>query len=215
MKMAGSTAMLTGAESALGSAILSELLARGVGKVYADTCRDGDWTWPADDTARLVPVDLSVHPQRLARGMTDVEWIVNCTACGSSGLPALDTAHRPAPGHRMPTLEDTVKLTDEFAEVLSGNGGGTVVVALCELHSDEMTACTPPRRTNPGAESLLLDRLARQLAARRIQLVVFFAHLVVGCGDRHFEDQRALAAPIARRLLDQLDAVRDREPARA
>lgn len=205
MQIAGSTTLLTGADSALGAAILRELRSRGAGKIYADARQDADTPDPTDPSTRMVHVDLSAPPNQLASQLSDVEWMVHCAF----------TEPIPRSVHHNPTLEAAVQLSEGLVPVLSGSGGGTVVIALCELHSDELTAYIPPKRTNAAAQALLLDRLRHQLALRQIQLVVFFAHLVVGSGDRAFEDQRVLAGSIARRLLDQLDADRCREAIQA
>lgn len=204
MKLDGAVALVTGADGALGAAVVRGLLGRGVAKVYADAPLEScEISLP-----RTVPLFVDIGKQAraatLARELTDANLLVNC----------LVTAPHPVSPSEGPTVGRTLKLIDAFAPVLAANGGGAIVNVVSVLHPDQLTTTTAPTNARPLAEWILADGLRDRLAAQRTQLLFFGAQLVVGAGEQMLDDQRALAAHIATRMLHQLDAAEDRADVR-
>lgn len=206
MKIAGSIAMVTGAHSAVGAAILRELVLRRVGKVYADAPWDPAADLPSAAPAWYIDLQGRADSAALARELTDVNLLIHCVMADRGGVSAPGGAAGPGSGQPTPSVDHILALTDELAPVLSDNGGGAVVNVVCELHSDQLLDPVPSKPSRPSPEFLLADRLRGRLAAQRTQLLFFCAQLVVGSGDRALEDQQALTGHIAMRLLNQLDA---------
>lgn len=200
MKLQGAVALVTGANSALGAAVVRGLLARGVAKVYADDPLEScEMSLP-----HTVPMFLDIGKQAraatLARRLSDVTLLVNCL---------VTEPHSVSPS-KGPTVGRTLKLIDAFAPVLAASGGGAVVNVMSVLHPDQLPGTTVPTTARPLAEWMLADGLRGRLAAQGTQLLFFGAQLVVGVGEQMLDDQRALAAHIATRMLHQLNTGEER-----
>ncbi len=134
MHVAGSTALVTGANRGLGKAIVTALLEAGATKVYA-AARDAGSVDASDP--RVVPLQLDVtSPEQVAeaaRVATDVDLLVN-NAGISTGLSVfaadgLDSLERQ---WRTNTVGPVLTMRD-FAPVLAANGGGAIVNVLSVL----------------------------------------------------------------------------------
>ena len=126
MKIAGSTALVTGANRGLGQVFARELVGRGAAKVYG-TARD-----PAGVTEHgVTPVALDItDPQRVAevaQQCADVSLLVNnagvMKASTFTGPPTPDAARLEMEINYFGTLS----MCRAFASVLAANGGGGVV----------------------------------------------------------------------------------------
>lgn len=206
MKLEGAVALVIGADSALGAAVVRGLLARRVAKVYADEQLESCEI----SLSRTVPLYVDIGKQArattLARKLTDVTLLVNCLVAEYSIASPREGSDQQALRPRRPTVGSTLKLIDAFAPVLSANGGGAIVNVMSVLHPDQLSATTALTNARPLAEWMLADGLRGRLAAQRTQLLFFGAQLVVGVGEQMLDDQRALAGHIATRMLHQLDA---------
>lgn len=201
MRLKGAVALVVGAGSAVGTAVVRGLLARDVAKVYADAqCKHFD-TWPTGATPLWVDLERRGNIGALARELSDVNLLINCLLLGPNGAPSDEGADAQGSHRRSPTVSRTLKLIDAFASVLSANGGGAVVNVLCALHSGD----TVPTPSRPLAEWMLSNNLQDRLAAQQTQLLFFGAQLVVVPGFQELGDKSALAGHVAMRLLDQLD----------
>lgn len=202
MPMTGSVVMVSGAGSAIGAAIVRELLARRVDRVYVD--RDaGAADWCRVHTGPQ-PVPIRVHgsAQALAGALTDVSLLIHCAAARPG------RAGEPAGTDRLPAWLHLQRLTQAFAPVLSRHGGGAVVTVLCDPQPDPVggfPAVASPGRPGPGPESLLGDALLRRLAAQHTRVLSFRAQWAVAAGETAGRADHWLVGHLARRLLDELD----------
>ena len=125
MKIEGATALVTGANRGIGKAFAEELLARGAAKVYAGVRDTATITDP-----RLVAVQLDVtdaaRVQAVAAELTDVDLVVNNAGTGRPALPLsadLDDARFELEANYL----SIVSMSEAFAPVIEGNGGGAFV----------------------------------------------------------------------------------------
>jgi len=126
MKIAGSVALVTGANRGLGRAYARELASRGAAKVFAAARHPDQVTEPG-----VIPIALDVtNPQRVgdvAAECADVSLLVNnagvMRASTFIGAPSLDAARAEMETNYFGTLS----MCRAFAPVLAANGGGAIV----------------------------------------------------------------------------------------
>ncbi|GAA4541313.1 SDR family oxidoreductase [Pseudonocardia xishanensis] len=131
MQIAGSVALVTGANRGLGRELAAQLLERGAKTVYAGVRDPGS---VAD--ARLVPVALDVTDPAVlaetAEDLPDVDLVIN--NAGRAGAGSLLTADLDAARAEFETnVFGPVHVLRAFAPVLARNGGGAVVNILSVL----------------------------------------------------------------------------------
>lgn len=206
MMLAGSVALVVGADSAIGAAIVRGLIARDAAKVYADAHVDSSESLPPGAAPLVVDIAQKGRAGELAQELTDVTLLVNCLVAGQYSDPSPGGADIQALDRRSPKVGRALKWIDAFAPVLRANGGGAVVNVLSVLHAEQALGYTVPMSSRPFAEWMLADGLGDRLAEQQTQLLFFSAQLVVGRGEQVLDDQRALAGHIAQRLLNQLEA---------
>jgi NAD(P)-dependent dehydrogenase (short-subunit alcohol dehydrogenase family) len=129
MEIAGSTALVTGANRGLGAAFVRGLLAAGARTVYAGARNPIESSVPG-----VVPVRLDVtdpdHVAEAARGLTDVTLVVN-NAGVFHGTHALDEGMEAALRADLETnVFGTLAVSRALAPVLAANGGGGLVNVL-------------------------------------------------------------------------------------
>jgi NAD(P)-dependent dehydrogenase (short-subunit alcohol dehydrogenase family) len=133
MRIAGSTALVTGAGRGLGAALVEALLARGAATVYAGARDPGA---VAHKDPRVVPLHLDVTDlasiAAAAERARDVDLVINNAGVGGNG--SLLTADPERARAEMDTnFWGPVAVTRAFAPVLARNGGGAVVNVLSAL----------------------------------------------------------------------------------
>ena len=126
MKIAGSVALVTGADRGLGRVFARELVGRGAAKVYGAARNPAAVTQPG-----VTPIALDItDPDRVARvahDCSDVTLLVNnagvMKASPFIGAPSLDAARLEMETNYFGTLS----MCRAFAPVLGRNGGGAIV----------------------------------------------------------------------------------------
>jgi NAD(P)-dependent dehydrogenase (short-subunit alcohol dehydrogenase family) len=139
MQIAGSTALVTGANRGIGTAFVAALLARGAARVYATTRARQR---PAASDPRLVHLMLDITDQAqveaAAAAAPDVTLLINNAGVNfNTGLiaaPSIDNARVEVETNYLGTL----RMCRAFAPILGRNGGGAIVnmasiVALAHL----------------------------------------------------------------------------------
>ena len=126
MKIAGSVALVTGANRGLGQVYARELVRRGAAKVYGTARKPAGVTEPG-----VTPIQLDItDPERVAQAAqqcADVTLLVNNAGVLSynnfTGAPDLSGARLEMETNYFGTLS----MCRAFAPVLAANGGGAIV----------------------------------------------------------------------------------------
>lgn len=129
MKIAGSVALVTGANRGLGLAFARALLERGAAKVYAGARDAASVKLPG-----VVPIVLNVTRDddvaAAARQATDVTLLINNAGIAKFGAFLGDGAIDATREHFEVNVVGPLRLARAFAPVLAKNGGGAVVNVL-------------------------------------------------------------------------------------
>ncbi|WP_423464898.1 SDR family oxidoreductase [Promicromonospora sp. MS192] len=122
--------LVTGANGGLGRAFVAEALQRGAAKVYASARTPREWTDP-----RVVPLPLDINsPESVAAAAEqagDTTVLINNAGISDGGQPVLTTPIDTVRAVFETNVFAQVAVTQAFAPVLAGNGGGAIV----NLHS--------------------------------------------------------------------------------
>jgi NAD(P)-dependent dehydrogenase (short-subunit alcohol dehydrogenase family) len=129
MQLAGSTALVTGANRGLGAAFARGLLAAGARTVYASARNPVESATPG-----LVPVRLDVtdpgQVARLAQQLTDVTLVVNNAGVFHAAHALDEDVDAVLRADFETNLFGTLAVSRAFAPVLGANGGGGLVNVL-------------------------------------------------------------------------------------
>ncbi|MFE4174081.1 SDR family oxidoreductase [Streptomyces sp. NPDC056909] len=133
MDIAGSTALVTGANRGIGRRFVDQLLAQGARKVYA-TARRPELIDTSD--SRVTPVYLDLLDEKsivnAAAAAQDVTLLINNAGIATGAnlvTDDLDTIRQDLETH----LFGTLRVIRAFAPILAANGGGAVVNILSVL----------------------------------------------------------------------------------
>jgi NAD(P)-dependent dehydrogenase (short-subunit alcohol dehydrogenase family) len=166
MNLAGTVALVTGANRGIGAAIVDALLDSGVRRVYA-----GVRSLPADapKDARIVPVLLDITDDarlaEVASTLGDVSILVN-NAGISRGQPLLGARDPEAAAQEMRVnYFGTLAVVRAFAPVLKANGGGAIVNVLSILGRVNLPAVGSYSASKAAAFSLT-QGIRAELAAQ-------------------------------------------------
>lgn len=135
MNLQGVAVLVTGANRGLGAALVRELLAAGVAKVYA-AARDPAQLDAGLDRKRVVPIRLDITDRgqvaAAARTASDVRLLIN-NAGVLDFAGALETTQVELERNMATNFYGTLDMTRAFAPVIEKNGGGTVANVLTFL----------------------------------------------------------------------------------
>jgi ABC-type oligopeptide transport system ATPase subunit len=175
MKIAGSVALVTGANRGIGRAYVNTLLAMGAKKVYAaarDIRRVEDLVKANPGKVEAVTLDVTSEAEvkAAAAKCRDISLLVNnAGANGNSGAIAassLDAAHREMTVNYFGVLY----LTRAFSPVLKANGGGAIINMLSVVSRVNIPALGTYCASKAAAWSL--TQAARAELAKQGTLVV-------------------------------------------
>jgi NAD(P)-dependent dehydrogenase (short-subunit alcohol dehydrogenase family) len=169
MKIAGSVALVTGADRGLGRAFARDLVRRGAARVYGAARNPAAVTEPG-----VSPVALDItDPERVARVANecgDVSLLVNnagvMKASPFIGAPSLDAARLEMEVNYFGTLS----MCRAFAPVLAAGGGGAIVNMLSV--TSFFTSPLDPSYSASKAAELSLTNGVRMELSRQGTLVV-------------------------------------------
>lgn len=129
MQIAGSVALVTGANRGLGLAFARALLERGAARVYAGARDPGAVTLPG-----VVPIKLDVTSDddvaAAARQATDVTLLINNAGIAKFGSYLVDGAIEATREHFEVNVIGPLRVARAFAPALARNGGGAIVNVL-------------------------------------------------------------------------------------
>lgn len=128
MKITGCVALVTGANRGIGEALVRELLARGVRKVYAAARDPGLFDAALLADARVVPLQLDVtdsgQVRAAARAAGDVELLINNAGVAHYGVTLLEDATIANLREELEVnLFGVLHMFRAFARVIVQNGG--------------------------------------------------------------------------------------------
>jgi NAD(P)-dependent dehydrogenase (short-subunit alcohol dehydrogenase family) len=133
MRIAGSTALVTGAGRGLGAVLVEALLARGAATVYAGA---RDPRSVAHQDPRVIPLLLDVTEPATVRAAAeragDVDLLINNAGVAGNGSLLTGDPER-ARAEMETNFWGPVSVLRAFAPVLTRNGGGAVVNVLSAL----------------------------------------------------------------------------------
>ena len=133
MRIAGSTALVTGAGRGLGAVLVDALLARGAATVYAGA---RDPRSVAHRDPRVIPLLLDVTEPATVRAAAeragDVDLLINNAGVAGNGSLLTGDPER-ARAEMETNFWGPVSVLRAFAPVLARNGGGAVVNVLSAL----------------------------------------------------------------------------------
>ncbi|MFF3376931.1 SDR family oxidoreductase [Streptomyces sp. NPDC002680] len=166
MDIAGSTALVTGANRGIGRRFVDQLLARGARKVYA-TARRPELIDPTDP--RVTPLYLDLLDKKsivnAAEAAQDVTLLVNNAGIATGAnlmTDDLDTIREDLETH----LFGTLRVIRAFAPALAAGGGGAVVNILSVL-SWVATEGTGSYAVAKAAEWNMTNGVRLELAGQR------------------------------------------------
>jgi NAD(P)-dependent dehydrogenase (short-subunit alcohol dehydrogenase family) len=205
MRVAGTTALVTGANRGLGAALVDALLAAGAARVHAGA-RD-----PASvrhDDPRVVPLALDVTDDgsvaAAAERAGDVALLVNNAGIGGAG--SLLTGD---PARARAELETNfwgpVRVLRAFAPVLARQGGGAAVTVLSALSWGVLPSTGAYSASKAAAWSFTTSARA-ELRARGTQVVA--VHLGFADTDMtaHLDVPKIAAADVAAAVVEGVEA---------
>ena len=203
MDIAGSVALVTGANRGLGTRFVAELLERGASKVYAAARNPASITVPGVEVLALDLLDQA-GVEAAAQAAPDVTLLVN--NAGVSAYQNLVRGDLAEIRREMDTnFFGTLAVTRAFADVLAANGGGGIVNVLSALSFFAFDGATS-YSASKAAEWSLTAGTRVELAAQGTQVL----GLHLGGADTDmmagYEGPLLDPADVVRAALDGLEA---------
>ena len=175
MKIAGSVALVTGADRGLGRVFARELVGRGAAKVYGAARTPAAVTQPG-----VTPIALDItDPERVARvarDCSDVTLLVNnagvMKASPFIGAPSLDAARLEMETNYFGTLS----MCRAFAPVLAAGGGA--IVNMMSVTSFYTSPLDPSYGASKAAELSLTNGIRMELSRQGTLVVAVHASFI-------------------------------------
>jgi NAD(P)-dependent dehydrogenase (short-subunit alcohol dehydrogenase family) len=175
MKIAGSVALVTGADRGLGRVFARELVGRGAAKVYGAARNPAAVTQPG-----VTPIALDItDPERVARvahECSDVTLLVNnagvMKASPFIGAPSLDAARLEMETNYFGTLS----MCRAFAPVLAAGGGA--IVNMMSVTSFYTSPLDPSYGASKAAELSLTNGIRMELSRQGTLVVAVHASFI-------------------------------------
>jgi len=208
MKVAGSVALVTGANGGIGRALVSELLARGAAKVYVGV-RDVAAAKSISDDPRLVPLALDLtRPEDIvgaAHAASDVTLIVN-NAGTSSFTGALSAKNLNAARQEMEVnYFGPLALVQAFRDAPALKAGGAIINVLSIVSI--LTIPAAGTYSASKAAALALTRtLGAELKGREVQVLGALPVQTETPLGQAFPEPRLQPSDVATGILDALEA---------
>ena len=204
MKIAGSVALVTGADRGLGRAFARELVSRNAARVYGAARNPAAVTEPG-----VTPIALDItDPERIARvarECADVTLLVNnagvMKASPFIGAPSLDAARLEMEVNYFGTLS----ICRAFAPVLAGGGGGAIVNML-SVTSFFTSPLDPSYSASKAAELSLTNGIRMELSRQGTLVVAVHASFIDTDMAAGIDAPKISPQSVARQTFDAVEA---------
>jgi NAD(P)-dependent dehydrogenase (short-subunit alcohol dehydrogenase family) len=207
MQIAGTTAFVTGASGGIGRCLVTALLQRDAGRIYAADLPAKEF---GDAHPRIVPVSLDITDEKsVARAATiasDVQIIINNAGVNLRapfiGAPSIASARREIETNYLGTLA----MCRAFAPILAAhrNGGGSAIVNVASI----LGKVTLPNLGSYCASKAALLRLSEgvraELAAQGTLVIVVLPWAVDTVMSGAFAGEKTAPAEVAGRVMDAI-----------
>jgi len=203
MKVAGSIALVTGANRGLGRAFAEALVEMGAAKVYA-AARNPE----AMTLTGVVPLKLDVTSDEdavaAARVAGDIDLLVNNAGIARPGGFLADGAVEAAREHFEVNFVGPLRMARAFAPVLAKNGGGAIVNVL-SLASWMSNPALATYGASKSAAWALTNGLRLELERQGTQVVALHAAFIDTDLARGFDAPKSSPGEVVRTTLDALE----------
>jgi NAD(P)-dependent dehydrogenase (short-subunit alcohol dehydrogenase family) len=203
MRIAGSVALVTGANRGLGRVLAGGLLQRGAARVYAGTRGR-----PAEPAGAAIPVPLDVtdRPRVLAvaAALPDVSLVINNAGVALGGRPlgvSLDDVRSELEVNYLGLLS----VAQAFAPVLAANGGGALVNILSVMSWVTVPPVSGYAASKAAAWSMT-NALRQQLRAQRTLVIAVHSDSIDSGMTAAVPGPKHDPADVAAAVLDAIEA---------
>lgn len=204
MKIKDSVVLVTGANRGIGLAFARELLARGARKVYAGARDPASVTLPGVQALKL-DVNKPEEVAKAAAQASDVTMVINNAGIAQPGGFLAADSEEVARRIFETNFFAVLRVSQAFAPVLKGNGGGGLLNVLSVaswVNGGELAAYSASK----SAAWSLTNALRTELAPQKTQVLGLHMAYVDTDLTRGFDVPKTSPEDIVMRALDGLEA---------